>query len=100
VRPPEPLCEPGTISKASLGASARWYWGSVALSFQIFRNIGTECASESGVKWMSGSTKRQCDRGLSTTCSPCRRIGVRSDSSQTGCAAQAAASSSLVRPTT
>ena len=26
-----------------------------------FRNRGTEYFSESGVKWMSGSTKRQCD---------------------------------------
>jgi hypothetical protein len=30
-----------------------------------FRNRGTEYISESGIKWMSGSTTRQCDRALS-----------------------------------
>jgi hypothetical protein len=29
-----------------------------------FRNRGTEYASEYGMKWMSGCTKRQCDRAL------------------------------------
>jgi hypothetical protein len=29
-----------------------------------FRNRGPEYVSESGIKWMSGSTKRQCDRAL------------------------------------
>jgi hypothetical protein len=29
-----------------------------------FRNRGTEYVSESGKKWMQGSTKRQCDRAL------------------------------------
>jgi hypothetical protein len=27
-----------------------------------FRNTGAEYVSESGVKWTSGSTKRQCDQ--------------------------------------
>jgi hypothetical protein len=29
-----------------------------------FRNRGTEYVSKSGMKWMGGSTKRQCDRAL------------------------------------
>jgi hypothetical protein len=29
-----------------------------------FRKRGAECVSESGMEWMSGSTKRQCDRAL------------------------------------
>jgi hypothetical protein len=29
-----------------------------------FRNRGTEYVSGSGVEWISGSTKRQCDRAL------------------------------------
>jgi hypothetical protein len=29
-----------------------------------FRNRGTEYVSTSGMKWMSGGTKRQCDRAL------------------------------------
>ena len=29
-----------------------------------FRNTGTKYVSESGIKWMGGSTKRQCDRAL------------------------------------
>jgi hypothetical protein len=29
-----------------------------------FRNRGADSLSESGIKWMSGGTKRQCDRAL------------------------------------
>ena len=32
-----------------------------------FRNRGTKRISESGMKWMSGSTKRECDRALPRT---------------------------------
>jgi hypothetical protein len=32
-----------------------------------FRNRGTDYLSESGIEWMSGSTKRQCDRALGAT---------------------------------
>jgi hypothetical protein len=31
-------------------------------SHRWFRNRGTNCVSESAIEWMSGSTKRQCDR--------------------------------------
>ena len=33
-------------------------------SHHRFRNRGTDYVSESGMKWMSGGTKRQCDRAL------------------------------------
>ena len=36
-------------------------WGSLACRV---RSRGTDPLSESGVTWMSGSTKRQCDRAL------------------------------------
>jgi hypothetical protein len=36
------------------------------------RNRGTEYVSESGVKWFSGSTERQCDRALGRRCRPNR----------------------------
>jgi hypothetical protein len=32
-----------------------------------FRNRGTDYLGESGMKWMSGCTKRQCDRALART---------------------------------
>jgi hypothetical protein len=32
-----------------------------------FRKRGTEYVSESGIKWMSGGAKRQCDRALVPT---------------------------------
>jgi hypothetical protein len=34
-----------------------------------FRNRGTDYISESGMKWMSGGARRQCDRALAR----CRR---------------------------
>ena len=45
-----------------------------------FRNRSTEYSSVSGIKWMSGSTKRHCDRALSTrtataaSCAPHRAL--------------------------
>jgi hypothetical protein len=33
-------------------------------SHYCFRNRGTEYVRKYGMKWMSGSTKRQCDRAL------------------------------------
>jgi hypothetical protein len=53
--------------------------GSVALSLGTrirshcrFRNSGTEYDRESGMKWMRGGTKRQCDRALSWPVTICR----------------------------
>ena len=38
-------------------------WGPVALPLQKI-NTGTEYISESGMKWVSGGTKRQCEQTL------------------------------------
>jgi hypothetical protein len=46
------------LSAAPLGGPGR------ARSHCRFRNRGTEYVSESSMKWMSGGTKRQCDRTL------------------------------------
>jgi hypothetical protein len=35
-----------------------------------FIKIGAEYVSEYGLKWMSGSTKRQCDRALDQSTGP------------------------------
>jgi hypothetical protein len=42
-----------------------------------FRNRGTEYVSESGMKWMGGGTKRQCDRALASPaiCAVSSRVG-------------------------
>ena len=37
-----------------------------------FRKRGAEHVSEYGMKWMSGSAERQCDRALAA----CARVGV------------------------
>ena len=39
------------------------------------RNRGTDSLSESGIKWMSGSTKRQCDRAPSSVSTAHRKRG-------------------------
>jgi hypothetical protein len=51
--------------EALLGECARQV-GALARvrSHRRFRNRGTEYVSESGIEWMSGGTKRQCDRAL------------------------------------
>jgi hypothetical protein len=43
-----------------------------------FRNRSTEYVSESGMKWMSGGTKRQCGRALAPALDDCgeREHGV------------------------
>ena len=41
-----------------------------------FRNRGTEYFSYSGIKWMSSSTKRQCDRALDSVYDASGDIGT------------------------
>jgi hypothetical protein len=59
--PPAP--NPAT-TPAAAGSSRAARSGVRVRSHCRFRNRGIEYVSESGVKWMSGSTKRQCDQTL------------------------------------
>jgi hypothetical protein len=61
-----PWSEKVAVSARCLASQSLTY-GSVALSF---RKRGSKFVSEYSIKWMSGSTKRQCDRALA---SPSRR---------------------------
>ena len=73
-RPPPP---PNTPAAPRASYSARGRRPRVPLHCR-FRNRGTEYVSDSGMKWMRGRTKRECDRALRSA-SPRSLVLVISD---------------------
>ena len=102
------VVEPGAIEHGSVGFGGVRTWLSAiepaaraapaggVRSRCRFRNRGTDSLSEYGMKWMSGGTRRQCDRTLSA--GPAAELAAAAQLEAGRRSANAAAAALLGRP--